>query len=109
MYMKLLLILIFSNSVFAATLECNTRINLDAVANSTVITSLKTKNLIGRQLEVISYVTETANDFFSIEVYLPALDSRIYSEGAMRVSGETLSVTAWTREILAEVTCKKIN
>lgn len=106
--MKLLLMLLLSNSVFAATLECNVLINLDSVIVLNVVTSLQTKNLLSREPQISSYVTEVLPDFFTIEAYIPSLDSRIYNEGFMRTNGDVLVASVWTRDVLTEIKCKKI-
>lgn len=109
MYMKMIAaILLSSCSVFSATLECKVVLNLDIVDKSTVVTFLKHKSLIAEHSQIISYVTEMSPDFFSIEAFIPSLDTRIYSEGVLKNSDETLTATAWARDILADVICKKI-
>lgn len=109
MSMKIfLIILFFSGNVFAATLECRASINLDIVNEAKVVTSLKNKMLIGRHGQIISYVTEIAEGVFSVEAFIPELDTRIYSEGPLSSADESLTATAWARDVLADVSCKKL-
>lgn len=70
--------------------------------------SPKAKVLIAKQQDIISYVTETAPDTFSLETFVPSLDARIYSDASIGKSEEKISTVLWSREILAEVVCKKI-
>lgn len=110
MSMKNFLMLMFlSGNVFAATLECRVLINLDIVNEVKIITTLKSKIPIGKHEQIISYVTETAPDVFSVEAFIPELDARIYSEGPLKSSSEALTATAWARDVLADVSCKKMN
>lgn len=104
-----LLIIFLSGNVFAAVLECRVRINLDIVNEVKVMTTLKNKMPIGKHEQIISYVTEIADDVFSVEAFIPELDSRIYSEGPLKSPGESLTATAWARDVLADVSCKKLN
>lgn len=110
MPMKNFLVIIFmSGNVFAATLECRVLINLDIVNEIKVVTTLKNKMQIGKHEQIISYVTETAVDVFSVEAFIPELDARIYSEGTLKFPAESLTAAAWARDVLADVSCKKLN
>ena len=109
MSMKILLFsLLISGNVFAANLKCRVLINLDVVNESFLVTKLKEKTLIGNHEQIITYVTETATDVFSIEAFVPELDARIYSEGTLKGPDEALTASVWARDVLAEVSCKKL-
>lgn len=109
MYMKTLLtILLCAGPVLSANLDCQVRINLDEVSNSVVVTSVGNKILITENSQLVSFVTETAQDVYSIEAFIPAIDARIYSEGILINTGENLTATAWARDVLADVSCKKL-
>ena len=103
----LLLLLLSAVSVKASVLECKSLINSDMVGGATVATVLKNKELITKDEKVVSYVTETAPEMFSVEVYIPSLDLRIYGEGPIHLN-ESLNATAWARDLLVDVVCKKI-
>lgn len=108
--MKIFTVILFcAFPVFAAKLECLVLINLDVVTKSTISTSLMSKVPIVNHQEIISYVTETSPDTFSLEAFVPSLDARIYSEASMSKTEEKISAVLWSREILAEVVCKKLN
>lgn len=108
--MKNFLVIIFlSGNISAATLHCRVLINLDIVNESKVLTTLQNKMSIGKHNQIISYVTEIGPDVFSVEAFIPELDIRIYSEGPLKSSSESLTATAWTRDVLADVSCKKLN
>lgn len=92
----------------AAVLECKSFINLEEVNSSTVVTSLKDKVLIARDELSVSYVTEVKPDVFSLESFIPSLEVRIYSESQLNNADDTLKATAWAREFIIEVVCKKI-
>lgn len=92
----------------SATLECKSFINLDEVTNSNVITSLKKQVLIDKVDEITTYVTETKPNVFSLEAFIPALEQRIYSEAALNNLNDEIKSTAWAREILVDVVCKRI-
>ena len=103
-----LLIPFFSGNLFAAALECRALINRDIVTEAKVVTSLKNKISIGRHSQIISYVTEIEEDVFSVEAFIPELDTRIYSEGPLKTPGESLTAAAWARDVLVDVSCKKL-
>ncbi|MEQ1723372.1 MAG: hypothetical protein ABL930_09365 [Pseudobdellovibrio sp.] len=103
-----LVLTVFALNTQAATLECKSFINLDEVTSSAVVTSLKNKVLIDKVDEITSYVTETSPNVFSLEAFIPSLEMRIYSEAALNNVGEVLKATAWAREILVDVICKRI-
>ena len=89
----------------AAVLDCQVLINLDIVAQSTVITKKREKILVYTSDKITSYITELAPNVFSVEAFIPDIESRIYSEGSLSNFGESLRATAWTRDVLAEVGC----
>lgn len=105
---NILLILFLSGNVSAAVLECRARINLDIVNEVKVATTPKNKMQIGKHSQIISYVTETADNVFSVEAFIPEIDTRIYSEGPLNTPDESLTATAWARDVLADVSCKKL-
>lgn len=110
MSMKKIFLLIIAHSinVFAATLECQVQKNLDVIKHSILVTSMKDKILIAGDFQLISFVTETTPDVFSIEVFVPELDARIYSEGSLKEPGKILVASVWARDVLADVSCKKL-
>lgn len=110
MSMKNFLLIIFlSGNAVAATLECRVRINFDIVNEAKVSTTLQNKMPVGKHSQIISYVTEIEPNVFSVEGFIPELDMRIYSEGPLKSSSESLTATVWARDMLADVSCKKLN
>ncbi len=98
-------VLLFSVLSSAATLDCQVSINLDIVAKTTVFTKKKEKILVHLDDKITSYVTELGPNIFSVEAFIPDIESRIYSEGPLNNVGESLRAAAWTRDVLAEVGC----
>lgn len=107
LFFSLSLVLV-SLTAQSATLECKSFINLDEVTNSNVITSLKKQVLIDKVDEITTYVTETKPNVFSLEAFIPMLEQRIYSEAALNNIDEEIKSTAWSRDILVDVVCKRI-
>lgn len=104
----LLTVMLSSLMSQSATLECKSFINLDEVTSSNVITSLKKQVLIDKLDEITTYVTETKSNVFSLEAFIPSLEQRIYSEAALNNLNDEIKSTAWAREILVDVVCKRI-
>lgn len=107
MKLLVLLFIFISCSVNAAVLECTGLVNLDIVSKVKLETSVNIKILIDKTQKFTSYVTELRPDVFSVEVFLPDLEIRIYSEGALSKLNDSLTATAWSREVLVDVVCKK--
>lgn len=109
--MKILLpvILLACSFAEAATLECKSLVNLNVVAESNAITTLNEKIVVNKTEQVIAYVTETKPSYFVVEAFLPSLEMRIYAEGAIANENDELKTSAWARDIMIDVVCKKIN
>lgn len=51
------------------------------------------------------YLTQK-KDFYSLEMFIPSLEQRIYSEGA--IEKQPLTLVLWTRDQLLEVHCQQL-
>jgi hypothetical protein len=51
----------------------------------------------------VVYLTQK-NDFYSLEMLIPGLEQRIYSEGTL-TDKQPLALSIWTRDQLLEVRC----
>lgn len=108
--MKYVILVFLSCSlVKASDLECKTLVNLDVVGQNKVTTQLSQKVLIDQLSEITSYVTETKPDFYSLEAFIPSLEMRIYSEAKLNKIDDTITLSAWARNIMLDVICKKLN
>lgn len=101
------IILLFSGLAHSATLECKSLVNLQEQGTFVLETNLGTKNIVTAAEEFSSFLTQIKPDLFSLEIFVPNLEVRFYSESALKSSGESLSATVWSRDILIGVHCKK--
>ena len=107
--MRYFLFLVFLNSMGqAATLECETLVNLDVVTSGSVSPVKNVKLKVSEVPEVSAFVTETGPESYLVEAYLPSLQMRIYAEGSLRSLSEKLTASAWDRSLMVDVVCKKI-
>lgn len=90
----------------AATIECETLINLESVASGSVATVKNVKLSVSAHPDVHAFVTETGSENFLVEAFLPSLQMRIYAEGSLRAKSEKLTASAWSRELMVDVVCK---
>lgn len=104
-YLLLSVVAVVSFKAEAAKLECQTRINLEPVASTVVVTEKNKRMLIDEGSEAVSYVTEVGPNSFTIEAYLYTHDLRIYSQGVL---GDSLSLSTWARESMLDVICKPV-
>lgn len=93
--------------VGAQTLYCQFKVNLDLASDFNVETQLQKRVQVTDFDEAVSYVTETTPDHFSIEMYLPGHDLRIYSEGVLTSNQDHLTASAWARDRIVELSCQK--
>lgn len=107
--MKTLIVLILlSSTVKAATLECKSFVNLQEVSQSTIETQLLEKVIVDRIDKATSYVTEMKDGSYLLEAFIPSLEIRIYSEANLSQSGDKIKVSIWDRDFMADVICKKL-
>ncbi|MCC2679557.1 MAG: hypothetical protein K0R29_2133 [Pseudobdellovibrio sp.] len=101
--------LISSQIAFGATFECQTFLNLDVISAQIVKTEVKVKTPVDQTDVAVSYLTEKANNAFTLEVFLPLSEIRIYSEATITDAGQSITSSAWTREYMVDVACRKLN
>lgn len=102
------LVLILGSTANSATFECQTFLNLDVISTQIATTEPKIKVLVDQTDVAVTYLTEKADNFFTLEVFLPYSQMRIYSEATVSVTSQTISSTAWTREYMVDVACRKL-
>lgn len=103
------MILITGQTAFSATFECQTFLNLDPISAQVVKTEIQTKTPVDQTDVAVSFLTEKGDDSFILEVFLPYSQMRIYSEATVRELGQTIASTAWSREYMVDVICRKLN
>jgi len=108
-FMNFALILITSRLAFSATFECQTFLNLDVISAQIVKTEVKVKTPVDQTDVAVSYLTEKANNGFTLEVFLPLSEIRIYSEATINDAGQSITSSAWTRDYMVDVVCRKLN
>ncbi len=97
--------LLFTTQAYSAALQCEIKVNETSVLTQIVNTSLNQKIEIGETDSIRAYVTEKADRLFSIEVFLGNYETRVYSEGFLKNSTDTLHLSFWNRDILLDVQC----
>lgn len=103
------LFLVFSSAANSATFECQTFLNMDVISAQVATTELKVKTLVDQTEVAVSYLTEKADASFVLEVFLPYSQMRIYSEASVASAGQSITSTAWTRDYMIDVVCRKLN
>lgn len=103
----LIFFLLFCSAAHSATLKCKSFVNLKETASLVVTTELGRKISLVSSDEFASFLTENKPDYFSLEVFVPSLEARVYSESTLSNSGQTLTATIWDRDILISMTCDK--
>lgn len=103
------LFLVTSQVALSATFECQTFLNLDVISAQIVITELKTKIPVDQTDVAVSYLTEKPGSAYTLEVFLPYSEIRIYSESTVISAGQAISASAWAREYMVDVVCRKLN
>lgn len=101
--------LITGQWAYSATFECQTFLNLDVISAQIVKTEVKVKTPVDQTDVAVSYLTEKANNAFTLEVFLPLSEMRIYSEGTVSEASQTITASAWAREYMVDVVCRKLN
>lgn len=99
--------LLLSFTAQARTLTCEIKINSSVVARGKLNSQLQQKVPIIRLQSAAFFVTEKPNNFFSMEVYLPAYEARVFGEGHLRNPEDRVSVSFWSREALLEANCQQ--
>lgn len=111
--MKALLILLFSLLVsvssFASPVECEIKSNLTLVMKVEVQTLNSEKVLIGEYSGVRAYITQKSEELFSVEVFLPDYEMRIYAEGDLKSDSHTLTASYWGRDSMLDVSCQLVS
>lgn len=102
------LLLCFGLSVNATPLQCKISLNLKQVHSQTVESRLADKIPIGHSQGISAYVTEKAESSFLVEAFLEEEQVRIYGQGPLKNSGETVSASFWSRNTLADISCTKL-
>jgi hypothetical protein len=101
--------LMSSVSAFAGQFECQTFHNLDVVSSQVVTTTLNQRQTVDETDLTRSFLKETANEAFSLEVYLVQHDMRIYSEATVNKTNMTIAASVWARDAIIEVVCRQLN
>lgn len=101
--------LMSSVSAFAGTFECQTFHNLDIVSSQVVTTALNQRLSVDETELTHSFLKESANDAYSLEVYLVDHDMRIYSEATVNKTNMTIAASVWARDAIIEVVCRQLN
>ena len=91
----------------AASLECQISVNGEKVLSAPVQTLALQKISIGRIDGISAYVTEKTDSIFLVEAFLASQEARIYAEGSLKNTGESLAATFWGRQSWTEITCRK--
>lgn len=103
------LFLITCNFAYSANFECQTYHNLDVISAQIVKTELNVKTNVDSTDVAVSYLTEKNDAFYVLEVFLPYSEMRIYSEANVANAGQTITASAWSREYMVDVVCRKLN
>ena len=101
--------LMLSASAMAGQFECQTFHNLDAVSSQTITTTLNQRLPVDQTDLAHSFLKETAYNTYSLEVYLPQHDMRIYSEATVNQTNMTIAASVWARDAIIEVVCRQLN
>lgn len=100
---------LMSSSAFAAQFECQTFHNLDVVSSQIVTTALNQRLSVDETDLTHSFLKESANNAYSLEVYLVEHDMRIYSEATVHQTNMTIAASVWARDAIIEVVCRQLN
>lgn len=92
----------------AATFECQTFQNLDVVSSQIVNTEIGVRVEFDETSFTKSYLKQKNNYEFSLEVYLPQHDMRIYSEASV-LPQQTITASLWARDVIIDVVCRQLN
>lgn len=101
--------LTLSVSAFASQFECQTFHNLDVVSSQVVTTALNQRLPVDETDLAHSFLKESADNAYSLEVYLPEHDMRIYSEATVNKTNMTIAASVWARDAIIEVVCRQLN
>lgn len=89
----------------AETVSCFYKKNLDSDGDVRVETVLNKKILLFDTGSLRAFITEKENSQFEIEAFLKDFEMRVYSMGSL--DSKPLNLSLWSREEIAEVSCRK--
>jgi hypothetical protein len=105
--MKYVLIIVFgilSNAASAARFDCRILENLSNEKKMIITATVPGKHLVYSSDSYVFYINASADQMLELEVFLPNIESRIYSKG--NVEKELVSLTVWQRDAMLEFNCR---
>lgn len=97
-----------SSHALAESFQCEVKMNTKSVLITKVASVPGQKILIGTTQEVRAFITENPNHLFTLEVFLPSIEARAYSQATMRMVSDIINLSYWDREMLYELQCTAI-
>ena len=99
---------LLSSHAFAESFQCEVKMNTKSVLITKVVSVPGQKILISTIQEVRAFITENPNHLFTLEVFLPSIEARAYSQATMRMVSDIIDLTYWDRQMLYEIQCTAI-
>jgi hypothetical protein len=104
----LLLLLSFS-AAQSETLYCNVKLN-SALVTETKVDVAESNEVEYARLENFRFkIKSLSAQKFEITVFDGIAPSRSFADGVLKTAPDELSWAVWTRDMLLETTCRKIN
>ncbi|MDB2425930.1 hypothetical protein N9W41_00155 [bacterium] len=101
-------ILAFSTNAFPAQIFCKIKVNTELVFK-TQFDETNKKTILGKYGDYQISLVNKGHLNYEIEAYNNEIPSRTYALGNLNTVSNKISLDLWTRDVLLQSSCEKIN
>lgn len=107
-FLAIMTLMLISATAQATSFECTTYKNLDAISSQFVETKIGQRLAVDETEIAVTFLKQTSEQAYSLEVYLPQHDMRVYSEATLANTESVITASVWMRDMLIEVSCRQL-